>query len=80
MRSHYSFETTQNTHGQKKKNHPLHTSITTTLAQGKQYIYIYISSFLKKKKLEIITVSMLTSQLEHFLLDSHNLNIFSLKP
>ena len=45
-KSHYLVETTQNTQRlkiKKKKNRPLHTSIATALAPGRQYIYIYIS-------------------------------------
>ena len=76
-RSHYSFDTIQNTQGlkKKKKNHPLHTSIATALAQGKQYISLYLFCLFRNN------YNMLRiPQLEHFFPDSRNLNIFSFKP
>ena len=75
-RSHYSFETIQNTQGPKKKK-TIHSTLPSQLLQLKEnniYLYIFLLLFRNNYNIQLIL------KLEPFFPDSCNLSLFSLKP
>ena len=75
-RSHYSFETIQNTQGLKKKKKPSIPHFHRNCFSSRKTIYISIFFCLFRNNYNMLLIL----QLEHFFPDSRNLNLFSLKP